>query len=193
MKKVVILIVLAAAIIWIDGLFLGQQPDKRNYVVFPNMYESAAYETQSPNPNFPDGKTEQPPVPGTIPWNEMPLHYTATDSGAVRAGKELHMPFDSLTAQDLERGRTVFGNFCTPCHGTGGEGDGPVAQHGYPPPPSLLQANAVNLPDGRIFHILTYGQKNMPGYARQISRTDRWKTVAFVRQLQRQSPQVQNQ
>jgi mono/diheme cytochrome c family protein len=40
--------------------------------------------------------------------------------------------------------------------------------------------------DGQIFHILTYGQNNMPSYAGQISRDDRWKVIAYVRSLQAQ-------
>jgi mono/diheme cytochrome c family protein len=36
-----------------------------------------------------------------------------------------------------------------------------------------------------MFHILTYGQKNMPSYASQVSEDDRWKAILYVRSLQR--------
>ena len=58
---------------------------------------------------------------------------------------------------------------------------GPVAQRGYPPPPSLLAEHAQKMKDGQLFHILTYGQNNMPSYASQLSRDDRWNVVLYVR------------
>lgn len=61
---------------------------------------------------------------------------------------------------------------------------GPVAQRGYPPPPSLLAEHAQKMKDGQLFHILTYGQNNMPSYAGQLSRDDRWNVVLYVRTLQ---------
>ena len=36
-----------------------------------------------------------------------------------------------------------------------------------------------------MFHVLTFGQKNMPGYAAQITTDDRWKAILHVRELQR--------
>jgi mono/diheme cytochrome c family protein len=38
--------------------------------------------------------------------------------------------------------------------------------------------------DGQLFHVLTYGQNNMPSYASQLSRGDRWNVILYVRTLQ---------
>jgi len=38
--------------------------------------------------------------------------------------------------------------------------------------------------DGQMFHIITYGFKNMPAYASQINREDRWHSINYVRKLQ---------
>jgi mono/diheme cytochrome c family protein len=38
--------------------------------------------------------------------------------------------------------------------------------------------------DGQLFHILTYGQNNMPSYASQLSRDDRWNVILYVRAMQ---------
>ena len=59
-----------------------------------------------------------------------------------------------------------------------------AAMRGFPPPPSLLADQAVRLADGQIFHIVTYGQKNMPSYAAQVPLDDRWRVIAYVRSLQ---------
>jgi mono/diheme cytochrome c family protein len=39
--------------------------------------------------------------------------------------------------------------------------------------------------DGQMFHVLTYGQGNMPSFAAQLSREDRWNVILHVRMLQK--------
>jgi len=113
-----------------------------------------------------------------------PLDYPATPEGARRAGVELSNPFTAEDAEALARGAEVFATFCAVCHGVGGAGDGPVTRRGVPPPPSLLAENAMALPDGHIYHIISLGQGNMAGYASQVSRDDRWRAIKHVRRLQ---------
>ena len=149
----------------------------------PEMVHSTAYRAFSDNPHFRDGKTLQLPVAGTIARGHKPLHFEATEADAVRAGLQLVNPFTAEPAL-ISQGAAVYRNFCTPCHGREGLGDGPVVRRGVPAPTSLLDAKAKNLPDGRIFHILTYGQGNMPSYASQLSREERWQVILFVRSLQ---------
>ncbi len=43
---------------------------------------------------------------------------------------------------------------------------------------------AVQMKDGQMFHILTYGQANMPSFAAQLSEDDRWNAILHVRTLQ---------
>ena len=155
-----------------------------NLEFLPEMVRTERYNSFSPNSNFPDGKTLQAPVPGTIPRGHEPLYYRATPEDAARAGRELANAFHSTDAGAVERGAFIYRNFCQACHGTTGLGDGPVALRGFPAPPSLLAEKALKMPDGQVFHLLTYGQKNMPSYASQISREDRWKVILFVRSLQ---------
>ena len=150
----------------------------------PQMAHSARYNAFSPNPNFPGSQTLRAPEPGTIARGQPPLHYAATPADAVRAGLELTNPVAVADATALAQGTTVFLNFCQPCHGAGGRGDGPVTQRGFPPPPSLLAQHALDLKDGQLFHILTYGQGNMAPYASQLSRDDRWRVILYVRSLQ---------
>jgi mono/diheme cytochrome c family protein len=152
------------------------------------MVRTAAYDAFAANPNFADGKTLQVPVPGTIRRGLMPMHYQAAPPDALRAGDELQSPLAASDAVALKRGEAVFTAFCAACHGPGGPGNGPVAARGYPPPVSLTAEKAAKMKDGQIFHILTYGQGNMPSYATQISREDRWKVILYVRALQSAAP-----
>jgi mono/diheme cytochrome c family protein len=96
---------------------------------------------------------------------------------------------NTLQADDaiLARGQAVYRSYCEVCHGSGGGGDGTVAgRAGYPAPPSFLppEAKARAMPDGQIFHIITYGGVNMPSYAAEVEQEDRWKVILWMRELQ---------
>jgi len=170
----------AAGLNW----FARSDFSRTNYEFLPEMVRTAAFESFGANPNFADAKTLQLPVTGTISRGLMPLHYQGTPQEALRAGEELQNPFAAKDGRALARGNAVFTNFCAPCHGPGGTGNGPVAVRGYPPPASLMAEKAVKMKDGQMLHVLTYGQGNMPSYAAQISRDDRWKVILYVRWLQ---------
>ncbi len=156
-----------------------------NWEVFPDMAHAPRANAFAPSTVFASGQTLQAPPAGTIPRGWPPLHYGATPEDAVRAGRELQNPFAPGDAAALARGEPLYATFCAVCHGAGGEGNGPVATRGVPPPPSLVTGRALELPDGHLFHILTYGQNNMAPYAAQLSREDRWRVILYVRSLQR--------
>jgi mono/diheme cytochrome c family protein len=179
-------IVLLVALIAVVSLtwMLRRDFTERNDEILPGMVESVPYDAFSPNPNFPDGKTLQKPVAGTISRSFTPLPYRATPEDALRAGKELQRPFANEADPEPERGRMMYATYCQPCHGIGGAGDGPVVQRGFPPPSSLLAEKAVKMEDGTMFHIITYGQANMPSLASQMQPLDRWRAIQFVRSLQ---------
>jgi hypothetical protein len=56
---------------------------------------------------------------------------------------------------------------------------------GIPLPASLLADKAVQERDGELFYIVTFGQRNMPSHAAQLTREDRWKVILYVRSLQK--------
>ncbi len=182
-------LLLAVVLVAIVGAYvgLGADPTVPNWEFLPNMVRSVAADTFAPMPLLPGGQTLQPPPPGTIPRGLLPLHYAATPEDAVRAASELTNPYAADDAVALARGAVVFGSNCAVCHGGGGQGDGPVTLRGVPPPPSFFADNALKLKDGQMFHIVTYGQKNMASYASQVPREDRWKAILHIRGLQRKA------
>jgi len=121
------------------------------------------------------------PPAGSIPRGYQPFHYGPGDAEAARAGRELTNPLPDVEAVRA-RGAVAFARWCSPCHGAEGLGDGLVARK-FPRPPSLVAEHARGLPDGRIFHIVTYGQGVMPAYGQQVGASDRWKIVRHLRQL----------
>ena len=163
---------------------LSSDPTKPNFEFLPQMAHSPRYNTFAPNPNYANGSTLQSPEPGTIPRGFVPLHYAATPQDALRAGDELKSPLDANNVRAKQRGEFVFANFCAVCHGAGGAGNGAVPQRGYPAPPSLLIDHALKMKDGQMFHVLTYGQNNMPSYASQLTREDRWNVILYLRAIQ---------
>jgi len=168
------------------ALLLRRDPEQRTIELMPDMQYSPAYDAYRPNPNFANGRTLQAQPPGTIARGQLVLHYEATPQDAVRAGEELSNPLPANDPGVLAAGRELYGAFCALCHGHGGLGDGPVTKRGYPPPPSLLTGKATpdKMKDGQLFHIISYGQGGMAPYASQISPNDRWRIVAFVRDMQ---------
>ncbi|WP_241759139.1 c-type cytochrome [Pyxidicoccus parkwayensis] len=159
-----------------------QDETRPNYEYAPDMVSSVPYDSFAPNPNTPDGKTLLGPAKGTVPRGFQPLHLAAGPEAAVQAGQELKNPYPA-SPEVLARGQTAFLRYCSPCHGSGGLGDGLVTAR-FPMPPSLLAEHAKGLPDGRIFHIITTGQGLMPAHGSQVAPEDRWKIVHYLRTLQ---------
>lgn len=162
-------------------------PLSRTPELITDMVHSPAYKSQSVNPNFDDGMTERVPPPGTIARGFEPID--STTLAEMTAESECLRGADSaartaMLARAIGRGDTVFHNICVPCHGAGALGDGPVTRRGFPPPPSLLAANAIHLSDGAIYRIISDGRGNMPSLAPQVDRADRWKVIAYIRSIQ---------
>lgn len=152
------------------------------YAYFPDMTDSRAYESYSENPNFPNHVTLREPPEGTIARGYIPLPYTKDLEDRVLAGKELKNPF-TYTDENLERGKTMFERICFDCHGPMGDGQGHLFTSGlYPyPPASLINEKVMGLPDGEIFHTITYGYGIMPEHGTIVQPDDRWKIILYIR------------
>ncbi len=48
----------------------------------------------------------------------------------------------------------------------------------------MIDVHAIDMRDGQMFHVLTYGQANMPSHSAQVTPSDRWAVIAYVRMLQ---------
>jgi len=86
-------------------------------------------------------------------------------------------------AATLALGDSVYTNFCATCHGTTGDGRGPVGVRLGAA--SLLTDKAKALSDGYLYGIIRYGRGVMPQYGDKIIHPrDRWALVNYVRTLQ---------
>jgi mono/diheme cytochrome c family protein len=122
------------------------------------------------------------PVKGTICRGFIPYAYPNTNEGYEAAGLNLHNPI-ALTPQVEKEGEVLFGKFCVHCHGAGGMGDGLVGTK-LPGPPPAYSGTLKNLPEGKIFHSITYGKGSMGNHASLLNTEERWKLVHYVQKLQ---------
>ena len=81
-------------------------------------------------------------------------------------------------------GKELYARFCDHCHGDKGDGDGPVVNNGGHPPPGAYSGALKDLPEGKIFHVITYGKGMMGSHASQLNKEERWLVVQYVKYLQ---------
>lgn len=171
-----------AAIIILSFSACDRDNNTPGWDYFPDMAYSHAYETNSGNPNFKDGKTMREPVKGTISRDFIAYPYTKTDQDRLLAGKTIinKLPYSQ---ENIDRGKQVYQAFCMVCHGETGDGKGFLFTSGkYPfPPASLINEKMKAAPDGEIFHVITVGFGIMGAYGTQIRPDDRWKTIMYIR------------
>jgi mono/diheme cytochrome c family protein len=87
----------------------------------------------------------------------------------------------AATEASVSRGRELYDQNCTQCHGLTGRGDGPLAKTLAVPPVDFKQHVPYHT-DLFFFSVITRGFGNiMPGFASQISEEDRWNLINFLR------------
>ena len=92
--------------------------------------------------------------------------------------------------KSLELGGRLFGIYCTPCHGYAGKGDGFVGAKLILKPFDLTADQAKGRSDGYLFGMMTLGGAIMPSYANDLSPTERWHVVNYVRRVLQQGEKV---
>lgn len=122
------------------------------------------------------------PVAGTVARGYMPYVYPNTAQGYEQAGLYLKNPI-AFSADVEKEGEVIYGKFCVHCHGATGAGDGKVGAK-LPGPPPAYNTALKDLPEGKIFHSITYGKNSMGSHASQLTQEERWKLVYYVQKLQ---------
>lgn len=145
------------------------------------------------SPVLKGGQVLQPMPAGTAPKGFVPLGFAEGKAEAERADAGLKNPLEA-TPVHLERGKAVWNRVCATCHGFGAKGDGAVIGK-FPNPPNLLIAKYRAYGDGRLFHVATFGgpEKIMKGFADVLSREDRWRSVLYLRTLQKAAAEAEAQ
>ncbi len=100
------------------------------------------------------------------------------------AGQPASQPVPS-SPDSLQRGQVLFSIVCQVCHGPAGTGNGPLSAF-FTPKPFDLTGNIVQgLPDSQIYLVITQGINTMPSLAENLSPSERWDVINFVRSLKK--------
>ncbi|NHE58523.1 c-type cytochrome [Cyclobacterium plantarum] len=150
-----------------EGMWLSNREDEKG-----EFYNS--------NPNNPHEMNMRKPVANTVPRNPdgmLPYRLRVAD---LEGAALVENPIE-LTDQVVAEGQQLYIQYCSSCHGAGGEGDGKVGAviGGVA---NLKGGAYINLPEGHIFHVITHGKGRMGAHASQIPADRRWKIVHYVKQ-----------
>lgn len=122
-------------------------------------------------------------VPSASPGELWEPELESSDAALRALGDTLLNPVPGTDAV-FTRGAEVFQTYCAVCHGTGGQGDGPIVGVGKLPfATNLLLPTTVERSDGYLYGIIRVGRGLMPSY-RRIPPSDRWAVVHYLRHLQ---------
>jgi mono/diheme cytochrome c family protein len=165
-----------------------------------DMMYSKAYETYALNPLMKDSMGAMLPPEGTVPYTgnavsgiydeemgemSLPYEYAKTDSDYTRAGNELVNPLLAST-ENVAEGKRIFTNMCAICHGAEGNGQGTIVANGKykAVPPSYFAEGYIDMPDGKMFHSITYGKNAMGSYAYALNKKERWQIILYINAMQ---------
>jgi mono/diheme cytochrome c family protein len=144
-----------------------------------HMLNQPRLDPQRASSFFKDGFGMRMPVPETVTHDSMPYMIKKQDDAA-----DLGNPLPR-SKNVLNRGRQAFLNHCSVCHGILGNGTPTLTAAYGAKPANLVSKQIINLPDGEIYYVIMDGKNAMPSYAADISESDRWAVVHYVRVLQR--------
>jgi len=136
-----------------------------------------------------------PDHPGMQPFpaRSVPVKGTTVLVKDTDAARKLNNPI-AADEKSVAMGGRLFTIYCTPCHGSSGTGDGLVGEKLIMRPFNLTRSNDIHswdakeYPDGYIFGMMTLGGAVMPSYANDLSPTERWHVVNYVRKVLQKAP-----
>lgn len=157
----------------------SRQTERTVVQYMPHMSNTPILKAQRGYEGLGNGASVMMPPENTIAIGHKPYRIETPEEAEAKLQNPL-----PRNIQVLERGKIVYNNYCNVCHGPKGLGDGPIVNP-YPIPKSLQSENMLKWKDGHLFHVITKGQGVMPSYAQQISVSDRWAVIHYLRALQR--------
>lgn len=186
---------LVALSLLLGGCVRGCTSSRSPIHLNPNMDDQPRATALQASDFFYDGKTMRQPIPGTVARED------AVEPGAFETGREngdgafataVPAAAGEHFGQPLAlRGAERYGIYCAPCHGGEGDGEGMLFTRAGVTSADLRIPRLREMPDGQLFEVISDGLGLMPPYRAQIPPADRWAIVAFIRQLQAQSPVVE--
>jgi mono/diheme cytochrome c family protein len=128
------------------------------------------------------------PVPGTFAKGDMLYVYPyKNDSSGYASSANEKSPLNADSIDMKESARLYLVN-CGICHGPKLDGNGPLWKDGngpFPAAPKNFMDDAMKkMPEGTMYHSVTYGKNTMGSYASQLSIKQRWMVIAYIKSKQ---------
>lgn len=186
MKKIKILF--AFILVVLLGVAIESCDSKREpgKIYMPDMAYSRAYEAYTPNNLAKDNINYIPyPVEGTIRRGDLFPYTLPNDSNGYKLSAQVKDPLLPLDTVQMAEAQRLFNINCAICHGAKLDAQGPLSTGGkIPAVANLTLKQYVEMPEGTMFHSVTYGKNNMGSYASQLSRKQRWMVIQYVKSVQ---------
>jgi len=121
-----------------------------------------------------------------FPRHSVPVAGTTVMIKDMEAAMKMANPVPA-DEKSVAQGGRLFAIYCTPCHGQSGTGDGLVGAK-LPMKPWDLTAtgrllDTKSFPDGYVWGYMTLGGAVMSSYANDLSVTERWHVVNYMRKI----------
>jgi mono/diheme cytochrome c family protein len=160
----------------------------------PDMAYSTAYETYAPaQERLKNSKAESEahftgrPVEGTIARGDMMPYGLKNDSLGYVQSAAVKSPV-AVAEVDMKNAERLYLINCGICHGAKLDGNGPLYKGGDGPytaaPKNFMDAAMKSMPEGTMFHSVTYGKGQMGSYASQLNTKQRWEVIAYIKSKQ---------
>lgn len=85
----------------------------------------------------------------------------------------------------IKKGKKLYAQNCTICHGNKGKGDGMAGAALKPKPANFTLESVQSQTDGAIFWKMSEGRSPMAAYKGILSEEQRWQLVAYIRTLKK--------
>lgn len=183
MKKLIIILSSVAMVAGIQSCSSKREPGK---IYMPDMAYSRAYEAYAANDLASQDINYVPyPVEGTIRRGDLLPYTLPNDSNGYKMSASVPNPLPDLSNEQMKEAERLYNINCGICHGAKMDAQGPLSTGGkVPAVANLTLAQYVQMPEGTMFHSITYGKGNMGSYASQLSREQRWQVIKYVKAVQ---------
>jgi mono/diheme cytochrome c family protein len=155
----------------------------------PDMYYSKGYEPYNQADSFktnPYGMSMREPVVGSVAMGKIDHLYSMPNTGEGYEAAANAVVAPTGIDQIDSRGKYMYEIYCAACHGVEGNNDGEVFKKVSTLKPAwkgYTDEYIKTLPEGKIYHTLTYGKNNMGSHASVLKPVDRWRVVKYVKLL----------
>lgn len=114
----------------------------------------------------------------------------AVDASIERPAPDIRNPIQTTDANLLE-GMKLYKAHCTHCHGDPGDPQSVLGRSFYPPVPQFMEEPPDN-PANQNFYITKHGIRltGMPAWGNLLSDDQIWKLTAFLSQMEKLPPSV---